>query len=78
MNKEQLLLSDFSSLPPGAQQEAMDFLSFLKLRYNQHTKQRVEEFSSIRSEEFIGMWRGRADMEDSNAWVRDLRSKEWS
>jgi hypothetical protein len=34
--------------------------------------------SAIESEPFIGMWKDRSDMTDSNAWVRNVREKEWS
>jgi len=76
MNQEQLL-NDFLSLPPVAQQEAIDFLSFLKLRYSQSSNQKGQKLSNIQNEPFVGMWRSRADMSDSNTWVRDLRKAEW-
>jgi hypothetical protein len=28
-------------------------------------------------EEMFGMWRGREDITDSTAWVRQLREREW-
>lgn len=30
----------------------------------------------MESEPFIGIWKNRADMLDSSAWVRNLRQKE--
>ncbi len=76
MNQEKLL-QDFASLPPVAQQEAIDFLEFLKLRYGQYPNQSSEILSTIENEPFVGMWRTRSDMADSNAWVRNSREKEW-
>lgn len=32
----------------------------------------------LSDEAFIGMWRDREDMKDSSAWVRALRSREWT
>jgi len=77
MNQEKLL-QDVTSLPPIAQQEAIDFIAFLKLRYGQHTIQKdTNSLSAIENEPFIGMWQNRSDMADSSAWVRRIRQKEW-
>jgi hypothetical protein len=73
-----LLLQDVASLPPIAQKEAIDFIAFLKVRYGQSSAKRSENASTIKSEPFIGMWKDRSDMDDSNAWVRNLREKEWN
>jgi len=73
---QQKLLQDVASLPPIAQQEAMDFIAFLKQRYirNPLPKNRLP---AMENEPFIGMWKNRANMLDSSAWVRNLRQKEW-
>ncbi len=75
MNQKKLL-QDVASLPPIAQKEAIDFIEFLKMRYGQHSATNNENVS-IESEPFIGMWKNRSDMTDSNVWVRNLREKEW-
>lgn len=31
----------------------------------------------IEQEPFIGMWRERGEMNDSTAWVRQMRAAEW-
>ena len=31
----------------------------------------------ISADPAIGMWKDREDMQDSAAWVRDLRKREW-
>ncbi len=75
MNPEKLL-HDVASLPPVVQQEAVDFIAFLKLRYGQCTIPKNTD-NLIEREPFIGMWQNRSDMADSTAWVRSLRQKEW-
>lgn len=73
---QQKLLQDIADLPPPAQQEAIDFIAFLKQRYIQHSLPK-NKLPAIESEPFIGMWKDRADMLDSSTWVRNLRQKEW-
>lgn len=70
----QKLLQDIASLPLPAQQEAIDFIDFLKQRYGNAPKNKL---SAIENESFIGMWKNRSDMADSSVWVRNLRQKEW-
>jgi uncharacterized phage-associated protein len=77
MNQEKLL-QDVASLPPIAQKEAIDFIAFLKTQYGQYSAKSSEKVLAIKSEPFIGMWKNRSDMTDSNAWVRNMREKEWS
>ena len=76
MNQEKLL-QDVISLPPVAQQELIDFIDFLKLRYGQSSFQKSRHLSTIEDEPFIGMWQNRSEMADSYAYVRNLRQKEW-
>lgn len=73
---QQKLLQDVASLPPLAQQEAIDFITFLKQRYIRHSVPKNKQ-PSIETEPFIGMWKNRADMADSSTWVRNLRQSEW-
>lgn len=72
----QKLLQDIASLPLPAQQEAIDFIDFLKQRYSKYAVPK-SKLSAIENEPFIGMWKNRSDMADSTAWVRNLRQKEW-
>ena len=60
-----------------AQQEAIDFIAFLKLRYAQLGQKKADGLI-IENEPFVGMWKNRADMVDSNNWVRNLRKNEWN
>ena len=77
MNREQIL-RDLMALPPVAQQMAADFIAFLRLRYAQEPSEKAEILPALKNEPFIGMWRDRTDMADSSAWVRIVRTREWS
>ena len=71
------ILSQFNSLPPEGQRQVIDFLAFLQQRYG--SSQSVEDQRSLEleGEGFIGMWQDREDMQDSSAWVRRSREREW-
>jgi hypothetical protein len=70
------ILREINSLPPEAQRQLEDFISFLRERYkNSHPK--TAPASDLESEAFVGMWRDREDMRDSSAWVRNLRKSHW-
>ncbi|MFQ5858795.1 MAG: DUF2281 domain-containing protein [Anaerolineae bacterium] len=75
MNQEQVM-REFSALPPMAQQEVIDFITFLRIRYAQESRD-VNGRPDLRDEPFVGMWRDRTDMTDSSEWVRTLRKHEW-
>ena len=77
MNQE-AVIRQFNSLPPEAQREAADFISFLESRYKAATAKVMKNKATRLSDEaFFGMWSDRQDMEDSSAWVRKLRKEEW-
>ncbi len=77
MNQEKLL-EDIAALPPVAQQEAIDFVTFLRSRYGESPAQPSDSLSTLEDEPFIGMWKNHSEMTDSHAWVRHLREKEWN
>lgn len=77
MNQKKLL-QDIAALPPVAQQEAIDFVTFLRSRYGQFSAQSSDKLSALDDEPFIGMWKNHSEMMDSHAWVRHLREKEWN
>lgn len=69
----------FSRLPREAQQQVLDFIAFLQARY--YTPSRIRRrtrLPKLANETFIGMWRDREDLQDSSAWVGDLRKREWN
>lgn len=68
---------EFIALPPEAQQQVADFIAFLGTRYKKiHSAQKSNQVS-LADDPFIRMWRDRDDMQDSSAWVRGIREREW-
>jgi len=65
----------FRALPPEAQKQMLDFLAFLEQRYRVVRSPRPKK--PLRSYAFVGLWREREEMKDSNRWVRHLRQREW-
>ncbi|MBI2760509.1 MAG: DUF2281 domain-containing protein [Chloroflexi bacterium] len=76
MNKEQIW-QDFEALPPERRREVADFVAFLRAREQESHTIRRRSLPPLDEEPFIGMWRDREDMQDSTAWVRDLRRRHW-
>lgn len=70
------LQTAFNALPPEAQKQVLDFISFLESRYTSAPIRKVRR-ARLGKEPFIGMWSRREDMKDSAAWVRDARQREW-
>ena len=71
------ILREINALPAEAKRQIEDFVSFLRERYkNSPTKN--APVSDLESEAFVGMWRDREDMQDSSAWVRNIRETHWS
>lgn len=65
MNREKIW-REFAALPPEAQQLVADFIAFLRTRYKQaRSNKKVKPAGNLTDEAFIGIWRDRADMEDS-------------
>ena len=71
------IAEEIKSLPVEAQREVIDFVAFLKTRYPDWRTIRKDRQAKLTDEPFIGMWRGREDMRDSVAWVKNLRQREW-
>ncbi len=71
------IVREMASLPPEAQKQVVDFVAFLKARYSSTPTTRQAKRTKLANEPFIGMWRTRKDMQDSTAWVRSLRQREW-
>jgi hypothetical protein len=67
----------FSTLPPEAQQQVVDFIAFLQTRYAAPRPRKPLKPVPLKQEDFIGMWRGREDLQDSTAWMRKARAAEW-
>ena len=68
---------EFIALPPEAQRQVADFITFLGTRYKQLRFGKKSDQINLADDPFIGMWRDRQDMPDSRAWVRSIREQEW-
>ncbi len=69
--------NDIATLPPEAQQQVVDFIEFLKIRYKKIRPDKKTIRYKIAKDPFIGIWKDREDMKDSNQWVRNTRQSEW-
>ncbi len=76
MNQDKIW-REFAALPPEAQQQVADFIAFLQTRYSQLRSNKTSNQTNLADEAFIGLWRDREDMQDSSAWVRNIREREW-
>lgn len=65
----------YTTLPPEAQREVLDFLEFLTAKLRR--PRRPGPTRDLTTEPFVGMWSGRADLVDGADWVRDVRQREW-
>ena len=77
MMKLEQTWQQLTQLPSEAQQEVVDFIAFLAQRYQPPQSRKVDRPVSLADEPFVGMWKDRKDLQDSTAWVRELRQKEW-
>jgi L-arabinose isomerase len=71
------ILSQFNSLPPEAQRQVLDFMAILQAHYGNAQSNERKESSDISEEVFVGLWQDREDMQESTAWVRSSREREW-
>jgi hypothetical protein len=76
MDQKQLW-QELKLLPPQARQEVMDFIAFLRRRYQPSASGAKYRKMPLADETFFGMWRNRQDMSDSCSWVRNVRKSEW-
>ncbi|NEP13995.1 MAG: DUF2281 domain-containing protein [Symploca sp. SIO2C1] len=67
---------DIASLPEDAQQMVIYFVLFLKQHYQTRQTQSTKPFS-LDNQPFVGMWQNRPEMQDSTAWVRQIRKQQW-
>jgi len=75
--EETAIVREIQSLPPDAQKQVVDFVAFLKSQYPDKEPPGKMKKGKLTDEPFIGMWQKRKDMQDSTAWVQDLRKREW-
>ena len=74
---EENILKEFTNLPPEAQRQVVNFIAFLRSRYQRASKGKKSKRIAITKEPFIGMWKERDDMKDGRMWIRNLRKSEW-
>jgi len=75
--EQEKIVNDISSLPPGAQRQVVDFIDFLKTRYNRSRAKKQFKRTYLVNESFIGIWKDREDMKDNDKWLRNIRKTEW-
>lgn len=63
------ILREINSLPADAQRQIEDFFTFLRQRYKNSSPYETATNSNLATEEFIGMWRDREDLQDRTAWL---------
>lgn len=71
------LLREFASLPPEAQRRVADYINFLREQYVRSDIAAEAEFADLTQDGFVGMWRDHDELQDSSAWVRGNREREW-
>jgi hypothetical protein len=74
---ETKILQDFSDLPPEAQKLVADLITLLRKQPAHAKSGRTTKLLPLTDEPFIGIWQERKEMQDSNAYIRDLRRREW-
>lgn len=72
------ILFEINKLPAEAKLEVLDFIEFLKVRYQRSKIRKNLRKIKLTDEPFIGLWKERKDMRNSTTWVRKIRQKEWN
>jgi uncharacterized protein YfbU (UPF0304 family) len=67
----------FNTLPDEAKREVIDFMAFLQTRYPRPNIKKHSKKLKLSEEPFIGIWEDREDLNNSVAWVRNVRKHEW-
>ncbi len=75
--KEERIWREYAALPPELQKQVADFITFLRTHYAPRRASKTAKRTKLADEPFIGMWRNRKDLQDSTAWVRRVRQREW-
>jgi hypothetical protein len=78
MKIQDKIYNEISNLPPEAQRQVTDFIAFLRTRYKKQSQtSKTVKGNNILNEPFIGIWKDRDDMKDSDKWLRNIRRSEW-
>ncbi len=71
------ILREINSLPLEAQRQIEAFVHSLRERYQSSQSATTVPPSDLKTEEFVGMWQDREEMQDSTDWVRHVRQSHW-
>lgn len=71
------IINDILNLPPAAQQQVVEFIAFLKTRSSRSEEKKQSKQVTLANEPFIGIWKGRENLNDSGTWLRNIRRTEW-
>jgi hypothetical protein len=71
--QQQVLISELLTLPAAKLPRVAEFVANLK----KEDESLNSTAAFLDADPFIGMWKGRNDMEESSDWVRNLRAREW-
>ena len=71
-------MSQIEALPPEAQKLVGEFVKLLNKQYQIAKPSRKPRKKELDLGDFVGMWKDRPEMEDSVAYVRELRRTQWS
>ncbi len=74
MTIEQAILETLKVLPPEKQQEILEFAESLVEGVQ---TEGADAQAGWENDPFVGMWKDREDMQDSVAWVMQLRRQQW-
>ena len=72
------IVREFSSLPPEAQRQVLQFMAFLRSRYKPISARRKGKRTELSSEAFVGMWRDHEAILENTSWVRSIRKRHWA
>ena len=73
-----VIASHIAELPVEAQELAAEFVMMLRRRYTTEVPNHAASSTNLLDEPFVGMWADRPEMEDSVAYVRELRRSQWA
>ena len=76
MNTEKII-KNLNNLPPEGKEILINFIEFLNLKYSKNESNKKRNPISLKKSKFIGIWKNREDMKDSERYVKELRVKEW-
>lgn len=76
MEKEKVW-QEFMALSAEDQRRVANFIASLRWETRFASSDEPQKPTDLIDEPFVGMWCGREDMQDSGAWLRGLREREW-